>query len=256
MATDPATTPSMESTLEQDEMPSTRDIDPAESRMEGGDLHSSKKGSSVVAGPSPASPTTTTTKEPTVSSPVARTATFSSNFSQQSQQRRTLTPTPMIPKSPRSPISASVGVIQDLSAQDTPGSSRAQSVHSSYSHQSTFSAGDAARHLGQEHVARTSQDMFRKVTDYVKSEMLMTGEEYKLLENMNNLTRERYADLAGMAQELMHEVGKLRTTYSDFEPYLARIDEICQQADFISNVASELDEYTKSLEVRLKRVTK
>lgn len=34
---------------------------------------------------------------------------------------------------------------------------------------------------------------------------------------------------------------------SDFEPYLARIDEISQQADMISNVASELDEYTKAL---------
>lgn len=34
---------------------------------------------------------------------------------------------------------------------------------------------------------------------------------------------------------------------SDFEPYLARIDEISEQADMISNIADELDEYTKSL---------
>ncbi|KAG0005852.1 biogenesis of lysosome- organelles complex 1 subunit 2 [Entomortierella chlamydospora] len=86
--------------------------------------------------------------------------------------------------------------------------------------------------------------------------MLATGEDYKLLENMNVLTKERYSELAVVAQELMQEVGKLRTTYSDFEPYLARIDEISQQAETISNIAAELDEYTKSLETRLKRVTK
>lgn len=98
--------------------------------------------------------------------------------------------------------------------------------------------------------------MFRKIAEYVRSEMLATSEDYKLLENMNNMTKERYVELAGVAQELMLEVGKLRTTYSDFEPYLARIDEISEQADVISNIADELDEYTKSLEARLMRITK
>ncbi|KAF9938595.1 biogenesis of lysosome- organelles complex 1 subunit 2 [Modicella reniformis] len=82
------------------------------------------------------------------------------------------------------------------------------------------------------------------------------GEDYKLLENMNIHAKERYNELATVAQELMQEVGKLRTTYSDFEPYLGRIDEISEQADVISNIANELDEYTKSLETRLKRITK
>ncbi|KAG0021235.1 biogenesis of lysosome- organelles complex 1 subunit 2 [Podila clonocystis] len=160
------------------------------------------------------------------------------------------TPTGVPPSYPtKSPVAA-------LSSQNTPSSSRAQSLHSSVSHQSTFSAADAARHLSQEHVAKTSQEMFRKISDYVKSEMLATGEDYKLLENMNIVTKERYGEMAIMAQELMQEVGKLRTTYSDFEPYLARIDEISQQAHMISNVASELDEYTKALEARLKRVSK
>ncbi|KAG0070121.1 hypothetical protein BGZ89_001371 [Linnemannia elongata] len=128
-------------------------------------------------------------------------------------------------------------------------SSRAQSLHSSVSQQSnqTFSAADAARHLSQEHVSRASQEMFRKVADYIRAEMLATGEDYKLLENMNIVTKDRYSELAGVAQELMQEVGKLRTTYSDFEPYLERIDEISQQAETISNIAAELDEYTKSL---------
>ncbi|KAF9184114.1 biogenesis of lysosome- organelles complex 1 subunit 2 [Haplosporangium sp. Z 767] len=98
--------------------------------------------------------------------------------------------------------------------------------------------------------------MFRKITEYVRSEMLATGEDYKLLENMNIMTKERYSELAVTAQGLMQEVGKLRTTYSDFEPYLARIEEISQQAEMISNIAAELDEYTKSLETRLKRISK
>ncbi|KAI1311598.1 biogenesis of lysosome- organelles complex 1 subunit 2 [Mortierella claussenii] len=156
-----------------------------------------------------------------------------------------------------------------LSVSPTPSSSssslHAHSLQSSVSQQShlsstathnVFSAADAARHLSQEHVTRTSQEMFKKMAEYVKSEMLTTGEDYKLLENMNIMAKERYSELAGVAQELMMEVGKLRTTYSDFESYLDRIDEISQQADMISNIATELDEYTKSLETRLKRVSK
>jgi hypothetical protein len=34
---------------------------------------------------------------------------------------------------------------------------------------------------------------------------------------------------------------------SDFEPYLTRIDEISHQADTISNIVTDLDEYTKNL---------
>lgn len=75
------------------------------------------------------------------------------------------TPTGGPSQYPRSPVAA-------LSSQNTPSSSRAQSLHSSVSHQSSFSAADAARHLSQEHVAKTSQEMFRKISDYVKSEML------------------------------------------------------------------------------------
>ncbi|KAF9399174.1 biogenesis of lysosome- organelles complex 1 subunit 2 [Mortierella sp. AD011] len=163
---------------------------------------------------------------------------------------------------------------KSFSVSPTPSSSssslRAQSLQSCLSQQTSnnvnnnnnssssnaFSAAEAAKHLSEEHVARTSQDMFRKIAEYVRGEMLATGEDYKLLENMNVLTKERYSELAVVAQELMQEVGKLRTTYSDFEPYLARIDEISQQAETISNIAAELDEYTKSLETRLKRVTK
>lgn len=46
------------------------------------------------------------------------------------------------------------------------------------------------------------------------------GEDYKLLENMNTITRERYTELAVVAQELMQEVGKLRTTCNGNVPTL------------------------------------
>ncbi|KAG0238532.1 biogenesis of lysosome- organelles complex 1 subunit 2 [Actinomortierella wolfii] len=122
--------------------------------------------------------------------------------------------------------------------------------------QGTFSANEAAKHLNQEHVARLSQEMFRKLIEYIRAEMLATGEDYKLLEAMNNVAKERYGEMAGMAQDLMQEVGKLRTTYSDFEPYIAKIDTISQQADLIAKVVAELDEYTRDLERRLRRVSK
>ncbi|KAG0257448.1 biogenesis of lysosome- organelles complex 1 subunit 2 [Actinomortierella ambigua] len=159
-------------------------------------------------------------------SPVARTRIATGDGEQPQQQQQQGTPTPSF-RSSTSYQSSATAMLQG-----------------------TFSASDAAKHLNQEHVARLSQDMFRKLIEYIRAEMLATGEDYKVLEAMNNLTKDRYGEMAGMAQDLMQEVGKLRTTYSDFEPYVAKIDTISQQADMIAKVVAELDEYTRDLDRR------
>ncbi|CAG8485897.1 3319_t:CDS:2 [Paraglomus occultum] len=86
-------------------------------------------------------------------------------------------------------------------------------------------------------VNKLTDEMFGKVAEYLRAEMLATTEDYKLLETMNNVTRERYKEMSAMAQQLM-------------------IDEICEQVDYLGKVTAELDEYSKHLELRLKKVSK
>ncbi|KAF9970243.1 hypothetical protein BGZ73_007087 [Actinomortierella ambigua] len=108
--------------------------------------------------------------------------------------------------------------------------------------QNTFSASEATKHLNHEHVARLSQEMFRKLIEYIRAEML-----------------------GKIKSNLKHVVGAImdfngsfcaQTYDSDFEPYIAKIDTISQQADMIAKVVAELDEYTRDLERRLRRVSK
>ncbi|CAJ0841071.1 4345_t:CDS:2, partial [Entrophospora sp. SA101] len=92
-------------------------------------------------------------------------------------------------------------------------------------------------------VNKLTENMFKKVTEYLKGEIL----DYRLLENMNILTKERYNEMSFMAQNLVVEMSKLQEIYSDFEPYVKQIDEISEQVDFLEKVTNELDDYSKEL---------
>ncbi|CAH1759297.1 2235_t:CDS:2 [Entrophospora sp. SA101] len=105
-------------------------------------------------------------------------------------------------------------------------------------------------------VNKLTENMFKKVTEYLKGEILATTEDYRLLENMNILTKERYNEMSFMAQNLVVEMSKLQEIYSDFEPYVKQIDEISEQVDFLEKVTNELDDYSKELESRLKKISK
>ncbi|CAG8536778.1 8147_t:CDS:2 [Acaulospora morrowiae] len=100
----------------------------------------------------------------------------------------------------------------------------------------------------QKNVNNVTAEMFNKVAEYLKGEMLATNEDYKLLENMNNVTRDRYKEMSGMAQNLVVEMAKLQRIYIDIEPYIQQIDEVCEQIDFLEKVTSELDDYSKELD--------
>ncbi|PKK66527.1 hypothetical protein RhiirC2_753289, partial [Rhizophagus irregularis] len=106
-----------------------------------------------------------------------------------------------------------------------------------------------------QNVSKLTEEMFSKVGEYLKGELLATTEDYKLLETMNKVTRDRYKEMSGMAQNLVVEMAKLQRIYTDFEPYVQQIDEICDQVDFLEKVAIELDDYSKELETRLKKLT-
>ncbi|CAG8447001.1 3352_t:CDS:2, partial [Dentiscutata heterogama] len=98
-------------------------------------------------------------------------------------------------------------------------------------------------------INKLTEEMFLKVADYLKGEILATTEDYKLLETMNQVTRDRYQEMSKMAQNLVVEMANFQRIYTSFEPYIQQIDEICEQVDFLEKVANELDEYSKELAI-------
>ncbi|CAG8812776.1 13702_t:CDS:2 [Gigaspora margarita] len=98
-------------------------------------------------------------------------------------------------------------------------------------------------------INKLTEEMFLKVADYLKGEILATTEDYKLLETMNKVTRDRYQEMSKMAQNLVVEMANYQRIYNSFEPYIQQIDEICEQVDFLEKVTNELDEYSKELAI-------
>ncbi|CAG8558227.1 9998_t:CDS:2 [Funneliformis mosseae] len=149
--------------------------------------------------------------------------------------------------------------LQSQQRQESPSSStRARkstipSAHSEIRRKSSFTS-DSSGNKPSHNVNKLTEEMFSKVGEYLKGEILATTEDYKLLETMNKVTRDRYKEMSGMAQNLVVEMSKLQRIYSDFEPYVQQIDEICEQVDFLEKVSVELDEYSKELESRLKKL--
>ncbi|KAH8548542.1 biogenesis of lysosome-related organelles complex-1 subunit 2-domain-containing protein [Umbelopsis sp. PMI_123] len=121
---------------------------------------------------------------------------------------------------------------------------------------SQFDPDKASASLGQEHVQRLSENLFKKLTQYTQGELIASSENYKLLEAMNHTTRERYADMSEMAQRLVKEMSRLQSTYADFSEYMKQIDDISEQADYMEKVCLELDDYTKYLEDKLRNANR
>ncbi|CAM0138240.1 unnamed protein product [Umbelopsis sp. WA50703] len=121
---------------------------------------------------------------------------------------------------------------------------------------SDFDPDKATASLGQEHVQRLSNNLFKKLTEYTKGELIASSENYKLLETMNNVTKEKYAEMSEMAQRLVKDMSKLQSTYADFSDYMKQIDDISEQADHMEKVCLELDDYTKYLEQKLRNANR
>ncbi|KAJ3085899.1 hypothetical protein HK102_013700 [Quaeritorhiza haematococci] len=90
-------------------------------------------------------------------------------------------------------------------------------------------------------------DAMTKVGDFLKSEILVAAEDYRLIEGMNNLMRDKYIDMSSQAQQLITASAALQNTYQDVEPYIHQISEVEKQVLQLEQLASELDDYTKRL---------
>jgi len=100
----------------------------------------------------------------------------------------------------------------------------------------------------------STQTLFRTLSDYLRGELMATSEDYKLLENMNVVTKDKYGEMTSMAAKLGESMKLLQEKYKTFQPYLEKIDEIDSSVTDLEKTVVLLDEYTQRLEEKFKHL--
>eukprot|EP01123_Difflugia_compressa_P006337 TRINITY_DN18533_c0_g1_i1.p1 TRINITY_DN18533_c0_g1~~TRINITY_DN18533_c0_g1_i1.p1 ORF type:complete len:200 (+),score=59.60 TRINITY_DN18533_c0_g1_i1:31-600(+) len=111
----------------------------------------------------------------------------------------------------------------------------------------------------QDKLINDTKTLFNHLANYIQNELLITNEDYKLLHQMNVITKDKYAEMTQMTQQLVVGMTELQTKYKSFQPYLDKIDEIEISVDELEKTVLMLDDYTKKLEAKfqyLQRISK
>jgi biogenesis of lysosome-related organelles complex 1 subunit 2 len=90
--------------------------------------------------------------------------------------------------------------------------------------------------------------LFTHLAAYLRGELSTTTAEYKLLESMNLVTKEKYEEMTSHAGSLVNNMKALQEKYAAFEPHLKKIDEIDASLTDLEKTLNALDAYTQRLE--------
>eukprot|EP00008_Paramoeba_atlantica_P007007 CAMPEP_0201489110 /NCGR_PEP_ID=MMETSP0151_2-20130828/21029_1 /ASSEMBLY_ACC=CAM_ASM_000257 /TAXON_ID=200890 /ORGANISM="Paramoeba atlantica, Strain 621/1 / CCAP 1560/9" /LENGTH=128 /DNA_ID=CAMNT_0047874591 /DNA_START=6 /DNA_END=392 /DNA_ORIENTATION=- len=106
-----------------------------------------------------------------------------------------------------------------------------------------------------EKLRELSSKVFENVGDYLNAEFTACSEDFKLLEDMNRVSTEKYAKMADKAVLLGKEMDLIQKKYEEMKPYLQQIDEIDAAVDELQTTVEALDIYTQRLDSRLRDVS-
>ena len=98
--------------------------------------------------------------------------------------------------------------------------------------------------------------MFAKMTDYLRGDLASTAEDYKLLEQMNRLTTEKYGEMKQTGLEIGKSMKDLNDKYRNIQPYLDQIDQVEESVANLEQAALRLEAYSKRLEAKFKQLEK
>lgn len=103
---------------------------------------------------------------------------------------------------------------------------------------------------------RLTDGLFAKTSEYVKAELEVTLDDYKLLEQMNRVTATKYADMRGLSDQVKKSLIDLETNYARMIPFLEKIDGLERKVVQLEELAYAVDNYSKRLEGRFKSLDK
>ncbi|KJH44394.1 hypothetical protein DICVIV_09582 [Dictyocaulus viviparus] len=96
--------------------------------------------------------------------------------------------------------------------------------------------------------------MYDRVGAFLKSQIQGSIDEYKLLEDMNVGTAQRYVDMRIVADKIANNLSCLdeKCMYNEsLRPYLEQIDEVDESTRRLEEAANILDQYVCGLESKL-----
>ena len=97
-------------------------------------------------------------------------------------------------------------------------------------------------------LVRDTEEMLRTVSTYLRGELAITAEDYRLLETMNSASATKYAGMAQTAQELHVAMNELQNQYAALAPQLAQVEALSASVEQLEATANALDNYTAQLE--------
>ena len=105
-------------------------------------------------------------------------------------------------------------------------------------------------------VVQLCRETFKKTAEYLHGELEGTIEDYKLLENMNRITINKYTEMKSTADSIAVNLQTLNDKYKQLQPFLDQIDQIEESVSTLEQAAYKLDNYSKRLEARFRNLEK
>ncbi|KAI3421946.1 hypothetical protein GPALN_012485 [Globodera pallida] len=87
---------------------------------------------------------------------------------------------------------------------------------------------------------------------YMQGQIQGTIDDYKLLEDMNTATSQRYADMEQVTGTISDRLAQLQAKYEELRPFLEQIDEIDEASRRMDAAVNTLETYVSALEAKLK----
>lgn len=117
---------------------------------------------------------------------------------------------------------------------------------------------------GEVHSA--AQEAFERTKEFVQGQLECSLEDYRALQDMNQVTTQRYQDMHQVAQNISGRLAQLNVKCEcgrgwhtslcladeALRPYLAQVDEIDKCSKELEATVEVLEKYLNSLETRLK----
>ncbi|KAK2160738.1 hypothetical protein LSH36_127g06053 [Paralvinella palmiformis] len=104
-------------------------------------------------------------------------------------------------------------------------------------------------------VTQLCRDTFHKTAEYINGELVCTAEDYRLLENMNKATLNKYIEMKQITSNISKSIKDLNEKCK-YIPYLEKIDQIEESVASLEQAAYKLDAYSKRLESKFKQLEK